>query len=686
MQLLLANFSWLWLALLVALPVLVHLFARSNPKRFEFSDTAFLRRIVKKSARVRKPQDWLVLLLRTLAVAALVAAFLRPLLTYGDADTAAERHCVVVIDRSASMAGRDGVSSRFASACAQAAEWLASDDFDRVNVVWLDATPDAVFPQPGVNVEFLVDSIHRQAVSAEAGAIKQAVDLAAAQLSQLAGDRQLVVVSDFQKSAWQNVSLEVPAGVKLTKVAVGDSDLPNVAIDRIFCAPAEPVVGEDVKVVCKVHNYSDTPQRVTLFLEVNGGRQSQVMELAAWGEGEALFATRFSEPAVVPVRAEISEDAFSGDDVAHALIEVGAPVALRSVAHSFNEDAVQVLARLGSALEWMEHQVDGPGSFDGASDALWFVHGWDGRDAASLREAAEQGATVVVEPGVGCSLGAIDAVLGLTGGSRSAQAMELETLEGNSGRAADRRGWQAGIAAAGEGLPVFQLFRSGEFGNPFGGNFFERWRLPQEWPADLERLADYDDGVPALAARRVGSGYVILWNLALGSGKGTWSDQSVFVPLMGELLAGYRNRGVVTSHEVPVGGELGWVLPDGIAAESVRLVDDRGNELELRSEQTQSGVRMVAERAAYPARFQWMTGGASLAQNASSFPSSESDLRLVDPAGIGSGEVVDRDGLLQRAALGDGVDLWPWLVAAVLLLLVAEALVCLWSPGSRSNG
>ena len=81
MQFLLSNPAWLWLLSLAAVPLIVHLFARSNPPKFRFSSTVFLQRIMKKTARLRKPQDWLLLLLRTLAAIALLVVFLGPLLT-----------------------------------------------------------------------------------------------------------------------------------------------------------------------------------------------------------------------------------------------------------------------------------------------------------------------------------------------------------------------------------------------------------------------------------------------------------------------------------------------------------------------------------------------------------------------------------------------------------------------------
>src|SRR5215213_4222560 len=122
MNLSLLNTSLLACTALVVVPVLAHLFAKARPKEFPFPSLQWLRHVERKTANLRKPKDWLLLLLRTLAVAALVAAFLQPLLFSGAQLTAANarKTLVLVVDRSASMGFVEQGRSRFALAMAQA--------------------------------------------------------------------------------------------------------------------------------------------------------------------------------------------------------------------------------------------------------------------------------------------------------------------------------------------------------------------------------------------------------------------------------------------------------------------------------------------------------------------------------------------------------------------------------------
>jgi len=41
--------------------------------------------------------------------------------------------------------------------------------------------------------------------------------------------------------------------------------------------------------------------------------------------------------------------------------------------------------------------------------------------------------------------------------------------------------------------------------------------------------------------------------------------------------------------------------------------------------------------------------------------------------------------LLRRATLGDGIPLWPWLIAATIIFLLLESLVSIWNPKNSQS-
>lgn len=683
MQFLLANPAWLWLLSLAVVPLLVHLFARSNPPKYAFSNTEFLRRIMKKTARMRKPQDWLLLLLRTLAVLALLFIFLQPLLTSDAPNQGGKKTTIYLIDRSASMACKDGASSRFAGACAKAGELLAADSADAANVIWIDAEPDALFPQPGPNIEYIRNALKRSEVHDELGALSAAVQLALSQLEQVKGERELVILSDFQSSAWKDFTLNLPSDIKVVKVKIGAEDVENVAVHQLFASPSSPVVGQDVLMVCRLRNYSATPRRSTLYLEYNGGRQSRDVEIPAWGEAEINFKTRFTQAGLLSINASIAEDVFPADDRRHALVNVREALKWVSVLPKKGSDHAQgpeVFKRLSGSLDWLEYRDMKSGELPilGSADYL-FIHAWDGGQIEKLHALSAAGTTLMVQPSLACSLDACQNLMGLTASGSSAP-IPVESKQKMSASISEK---------AGDNNPIFALFKSGEFGNPAAGVFKRRLRLPKSWSDSVQRLIDYQDSVPGLlSAQKVDAGSdgaapILLWNLPVSSKLSSWSGQSPFVPFMGELLLNSRAASQGRGLEVMPGSAMSWTPSDEVSPESVSLFDGAGQLQKTTINMTPQGARLTSESTAVPGIYQWRMGDGVAFQQVVNFPVTESDLRLMDPALIQGGEVVDTQALLRRAALGDGIPLWPWLVGATIVFLLLESFVSIWKPKGK---
>src|SRR6476620_10730168 len=66
--------------LAIALPVLIHWLTRPRPARIPFSTIRFLQEVVRQRRARYRLRDYLILLLRTVAVLLLAAAFCRPLI------------------------------------------------------------------------------------------------------------------------------------------------------------------------------------------------------------------------------------------------------------------------------------------------------------------------------------------------------------------------------------------------------------------------------------------------------------------------------------------------------------------------------------------------------------------------------------------------------------------------------
>src|SRR6476620_1448267 len=90
----------------LAIPVLIHLINRERKEVIEFPSLMFLQRIPYKSVRRQKLRHILLLALRCLAIALLVAAFARPFFEkkrQSANSLTGAREVVVLLDHSASM-------------------------------------------------------------------------------------------------------------------------------------------------------------------------------------------------------------------------------------------------------------------------------------------------------------------------------------------------------------------------------------------------------------------------------------------------------------------------------------------------------------------------------------------------------------------------------------------------------
>src|SRR3990172_4607818 len=102
----------LWALPLAAVPIVIHLLNRRRFHRIPWAAMEFLLAAMKRNRKRLRMEQWLVLLLRTLAVLFLVSLVSRPQLGGGGL-LGTRTHHVVVLDDSASMTQRTGSTVLF---------------------------------------------------------------------------------------------------------------------------------------------------------------------------------------------------------------------------------------------------------------------------------------------------------------------------------------------------------------------------------------------------------------------------------------------------------------------------------------------------------------------------------------------------------------------------------------------
>lgn len=659
----------LGLLALAALPLLVHLLSRARPPVYRFSNTEFLRRVLRTTARFRRPRDRVLLALRTLALAAFAAAFAAPyLISNKAAPPGASSTVILLIDRSASMSARDGAGTRFDNACNQAARFLAAAKPKQANIIWIDAAPDPVFPAPGPNLPFLLDRLKQTKPAPESGPPSPAFDLALRQFANVAGHRELVVISDFQAAAWKDFAPKLPADILLRAQRVGDSAPSNTAVVRLTAQPAEPVRGQEVTLLAEVRNHSAEPVTARLALDAGGALQSQSVSIPPWGGAQAAFVVRPAAAGPLPVTAALASeqaDGFPHDDSRQLVVPVRDSLRLALSGPADSPDFA-VLKRIAGALDWLEIAAEG----SPAAPDFIFQSAWDGSEPEEILKSAENGVARIVRPSAGCPL---DSLARLLGGSPPAGAAALAPDVSPSG-------WQVVPSAD---HPAIRLFKAGDFGNPFAGVFRERVKLLSS--AQQTTVATYADGVPAVLERPTSGAPVLVWNLPLDPAKTDWPTHGVFLPAIAEILLRSRHLADAVPSSAEPGLPVSWSSSDPAHSGAVSLQGTDGATVPLTESATAEGARWQSALPAVPGLYHWLISAQPVAYTAVNFPEVESDLRaLAETPAFGKLAAGD-DSLARRAALAHGVSLWPWLALAALAFLSIEALVHLRSRPAASG-
>ncbi|MEA3209613.1 MAG: hypothetical protein QOE70_2670 [Chthoniobacter sp.] len=256
------------LLVLTGLPLLIHLLNLQFPRLFEFSSVKHIRETIAQRSRIFRWRHLILLLLRTVFLALLLFAFLRPLLPrFGSAaDSQAGRSVILIIDHSLSMEHKGGgVSSR------QRAESEADKIFttlgadDTVNVILAGQTPKACF------VELSRNHAEAQRFVAEArpgltrADFSQATALAARLLAKGTPRPEIYYLSDFQRRNWANVDFTaVPPEARLFFVDVAPPVRDNRAILGASINQAQILAGDTVTLEVEVGNFRDEALRESL--------------------------------------------------------------------------------------------------------------------------------------------------------------------------------------------------------------------------------------------------------------------------------------------------------------------------------------------------------------------------------------------------------------------------------------
>lgn len=279
----------------LALPLVIHRLTRPKPVVWETSTFRFIKGAMQERQARHRLRDFIILALRTAAVALLAIAFARPMVgDNADAvgpDVAIVR--VIVLDASQSMAAGERGIPLFERARAAAAEHFAYRPGATANLIVAATQAEPAFARPSANFTALRDELARVQVRSERFDVAAAVNAAAAMFADApTARRELIFISDFQRAGWSRADFaSIPADVLITFESVAPAKpLDNLAMVGAKCR-VRSTRGREAFVEIEAANH--TPLAKKIDVEVRLGDAMQRLQGSVPAQGRATLTGEF---------------------------------------------------------------------------------------------------------------------------------------------------------------------------------------------------------------------------------------------------------------------------------------------------------------------------------------------------------------------------------------------------------
>ncbi len=690
-----------------AIPLIIHLFNFRRPKRIDFSSLEFLKELQRTTMQRMRIKQWLLLLLRTLALACLILAFARPTLTGGLAGTLGGRansSIALVLDNSLSMSLRDAGGAYLEQAREIAAGLIDQTEPGDEVFVLTTATPSKATPSAYINRS---PALHAVAdVTAQPGARTAARMLAraAALLDDEAShlNKEIYLLSDLQRSTFlDTLDVEVPEDVRVIVLPVGERTHANVAVTDLRVVSRIVEVGQPARVEATLVNYgAERIDGYVASLYLDNERVAQATaDLQPGVSTRVAFAVTPQRRGWLAGLVRIEDDAFEHDNLRYFTLHVPEQRSLLIVrGQGQRTDFVELAlssqltrGRVTFELETINESALAATTL-GTFDAVVLVGPRDlsSGEVAALVRYVDSGGGLLFFPGESARAPDYNALLGSLGGGR---------FSGFSGVLGSDQ--------------VIATFDRVDLEHPLFEGVFERPDLRGQTEVespDLYYLMNYtpssgteqtliqlSNGFPFLQEIRHGRGAVFVVATAPDV---TWSDlpvRGLFIPLLYRSIYYLSAGESVQGEQLVVGQASELRLTGAPEGESLRLIAPDGQEITPEQRSLFGAVLLQTDTSLRtPGIYDVMAGQTLVRRVALNLNSRESNLQTYAPDEAAE-RLAEATGLPVRVLdLGPGgaegviaaievertgVELWNVFLWLALLFLIAEMLVSMqWRP------
>ncbi len=652
------------------LPIAIHLIRKEKPPKLMFSTIRFLKKTSKKLILFQHIQQWLLLLLRAAVIALLVVAFARPLFNQSvarllDADP---QSAVILLDMSMSMRYGDS----FRNAQAEALDLLDSMTAgDEVAFIGFSESEDVVreLDTDLGSLRTLIDGFEEAGYGATS--FMPNLRLADQMLETSRFENKAVyLISDFQEAGLGNgdEAWKLSPGVRFTGIDVGNQETSNLVLTDVRSPEQLLETAEEQQILARVRSTG------TVYLgqgEVSLSIDDEVLErqpvdLANISEAVVTFTTNIESQGTHIGEVRVNGDNFSVDNAFYFTVDVLPKIRVLVVngeaSASWFEDeghwfglAVSSTAESPFVLQSIE-----PDDLSAAalrqSDivVLLNVEGLDDAQADALTTYVTEGGSVLFAP---------------------ADQVDPEVFNRQFAAIAPADLQQADVLARDDYLVIADFDRRHPILRSLGSDWVARFQ--GHWSVvpkpESEVIMQFDNSEAALVERTIGTGKSMLFASSMDLEWNNLALQGLFLPFVHETLR-HLVQPELRQRAYQVGNSFS-VDPSGTAS-TVEVLDPFGAPVELTNDNA-----VITARA--PGLVTATVDGIETFFAVNTLPSESNFART--PVASLYDQIINPDtnsvqsSAVRTAQLIEELErpqrLWWWLLALVMVLVVAEVLV-----------
>ena len=687
-----------------AIPLIIHLFNFRRPRRVDFSSLAFLNELKKSTMQRVRVKQWLLLALRTLAIASLVVAFARPTMTgplAGRLGGSGRTTMALIVDRSPSMTLRDG-SGAYIDQLQTLVEALLEDVESGDEILLVPVPADGQTPAFHQNAASALAALEDLETGAGSEKLSDAIRRAAERLvDRPTVNRDIFVLSDFQEStASDSLGLDLPEGTRVLLMPIGTDGRGNVAVTDVRVLSQIVSDGQPVRFEAVITNHGTEDVRgLVVSLSIEGERIAQatvdvdadsrataLLTAAPRGSGwltgsvelednQYLFDNQRAFALHVPQERSVLLVEGAGTDTRYLRLALSSEMS--DGAARFVTDRVPETSLASTTL----------GSYD--SVILAGVQTLSSGERAAIEQYLEGGGGLLFFAGDDIEWADYNALLGDLGAGQVNGVVEANSdpdqADAFSVGVFDRVDTDHPLfegmfepSAGGNGPTLEQpvIFRSVAYA-PGGGN--------------EQTIIGLSGGRPFLQEIRSGQGSILFYATEAGA---TWSDfpvRGLFLPMLYRSLVYLSAGGSVMGDQMEAGSSIQLLMQGVDPGVEIRIENGQGDSFIPEQREVFGGNVVTLEGPFFlPGSYDVMAGGSVERRIVVHPPATESNLALADPESMTAhfASLTDADvgvmevGLVsgtpleeQLRAARTGVELWNVFLGLALIFLLAEMVV-----------